>query len=134
MPEVENNLGAALLRQARTEDALPDFVKAQQLDPGEPDYWFNVGLAEYLLGDWGAAARALREALRLQPEAQDARALLLAALDHNGETEEASALRADAPPKDPKDVRPKQDVTRMNATALSRIARIRREMNAGAAR
>jgi tetratricopeptide (TPR) repeat protein len=134
IPEVENNLGAALLRQARYKDALPDFVKAQQLDPGEPDYWFNVGLAEYLLADWGAAARALREALRLQPEAQDARALLLAALDHNGETEEASALRADAPPKDPKDVRPKQDVTRMNATALSRIARIRREMNAGAAR
>jgi tetratricopeptide (TPR) repeat protein len=134
IPEVENNLGAALLRQARYKEALPDFVKAQQLDPGEPDYWFNVGLAEYLLSDWGAAARALREALRLQPEAQDARSLLLAALDHNGETEEANALRADAPPKDPKDVRPKQDVTRMNATALSRIARIRREMNAGAAR
>jgi tetratricopeptide (TPR) repeat protein len=133
-PEVVNNLGAAVLRQARYKDALPDFVKAQQIDPGEPDYWFNVGLTEYLLSDWGAAARALREALRLQPDAVDARSLLLAALDHNGETEEASALRADAPPMDPKDVRPRQDVTRMNATALSRMARVRRDLNAGAAR
>jgi tetratricopeptide (TPR) repeat protein len=133
-PEVMNNLGAAVLRQARYKDALPDFEKAQQIDPGEPDYWFNVGLAEYLLGDWGAAARALREALRLQPEAQDARALLLAALDHNGETEEATALRADTPPQEPKDVRPRQDISRMNATALSRIARVRKELNAGAAR
>ncbi len=134
IPEVENNLGAALLRQARYKDALADFEKAQQLDPGEPDYWFNVGLAKYLLGDWGAASGSLREALRLQPEAQDARALLLAALDHNGETEEANALRADAPPQDVKDVRPKEDVTRMNATSLSRLARVRREMSAGAAR
>ncbi|HEV3220351.1 MAG TPA: tetratricopeptide repeat protein [Candidatus Acidoferrales bacterium] len=134
VPEVANNLGAAVLRQARYKDALPDFEKAKQLDPGEPDYWFNVGLAEYLLGDWGAAGRALREALRLQPEAQDARALLLAALDHNGETEEANALRADAPPRDPTDVRPRQDIPRMNATALSKMARVRREMNAGAAR
>ncbi len=133
-PEVVNNLGAAVLRQARYKDALPDFQKAQLIDPGEPDYWFNVGLAEYLLGDWGAAGHALREALRLQPDAQDARALLLASLDHNGETEEANALRADAPPQDPKAVRPKQDVTKMNATALSRMARVRMEFNAGAAR
>lgn len=134
VPEVVNNLGAAVLRQARYKDALPDFEKAQQIDPGEPDYWFNVGLTEFLLGDWGAAARALREALRLQPDAQDARALLLVALDHNGETEEANALRADAPPVDPKDVRPRQDIAKMNATALSRIARVRKELNAGAAR
>ncbi len=133
-PEVMNNLGAALLREARYKDALPDFEKARQIDPGEPDYWFNVGLGEYLLGDWGAAARALREALRLEPDAQDARALLLAALDHNGETEEANALRADTPPKDPKDVRPRQEIAKMNATALSRIARVRKELNAGAAR
>jgi tetratricopeptide (TPR) repeat protein len=133
-PEVMNNLGAAVLRQARYKDALPDFVKAQQIDPGEPDYWFNVGLTQYLLGDWGAAARALREALRLQPDSADARALLLVALDRNGEAEEAKALRADAPPVDPKEVRPRQDIAKMNATALSRIARVRKELNAGAAR
>jgi tetratricopeptide (TPR) repeat protein len=133
-PELANNLGAAILRQARYKEALPDFEKAKQIDPGEPDYWFNVGLAEYLLSDWGAAARALREAVRLQPDALDARSLLLAALDHNGEAEEAKAIRAEAPPMDPTDVRPRQDVTRMNATALSRMARVRKELNAGAAR
>jgi len=133
-PEVLNNLGTALLRQARHKEALADFEQAQQADPGEPDYWFNVGLAQYLLGDWGAAARALREALRLQPEGQDARELLLAALDKNGEDEEANALRQEAPEPDPRGARPRQDVTKMNATTLARLARVRRELNAGVIR
>lgn len=140
-PGVLSNLGTAMLRQTRYKEAATNFERAEQLDPGEPDYWFNVGLANYLLGDWAKAASSFREAARLQPDSIEARALLLAALDQNGDSEEANALRQDISPADAKtdmmDIRPnvkQQDVTKMNATALARLARVRMGLNTGAVR
>ncbi len=81
-PAVASNLGAALLRQARYKEAIADFERALRLDPGEPDYEFNEGLGKYLTGDWPAASEALREALRLEPNDAQIKALLIASLDH----------------------------------------------------
>jgi Flp pilus assembly protein TadD/TolB-like protein len=144
-PGIINNLGTARLRQTRYKDAATDFDHAQKIDPGEPDYWFNLGLAQYLNSDWAEAARALREVVRLQPDAEDAHALLLAALDRGGNTEEADALRqgaasdnaADPPreniPHDP--ARPQlHDVTKMSATSLAKLARVRMGMSTEAGR
>lgn len=132
------NLGTALLRQARYKEAAANFERAEQSDPGEPDYWFNFGLAQYLLGDFGQAVRALREAGRLQPDSADARNLLIAALDHNGDSAEANALRGAGVVDDAKaaarDLRPKQDIAKLSPTMLAKLARVRMAMNAGAGR
>jgi tetratricopeptide (TPR) repeat protein/TolB-like protein len=144
-PGIINNLGAARLRQTRYKDAASDFDHAQKIDPGEPDYWFNLGLAQYLISDWAESERALREVVRLQPDAEDARALLAAALDRGGNTDEANALRQSAAadtatdppgeniPHDP--ARPQQhDVTKMSVTSLAKLARVRMGMSTEAGR
>nr|HEV7953412.1 tetratricopeptide repeat protein [Candidatus Acidoferrales bacterium] len=144
-PGIISNLGTARLRQTRYKDAAADFDRAQKIDPGEPDYWFNLGLAQYLISDWAESARALREVVRLQPDAEDARALLIAALDHGGNTDEANALRqsaaadtaADPPdaniPHDPARL-PQHDVTKMSVTSLAKLARVRMGMSTEAGR
>ena len=144
-PGTVNNLGTARLRQTRYKEAAADFDRAQKIDPGEPDYWFNLGLAQFLINDWAESARALREVVRLQPDADDARALLIAALDRSGATDEANALRqsaaadnaADPPreniPHDP--ARPAlHDVTKMSVTSLAKLARVRMGMSTEAGR
>jgi tetratricopeptide (TPR) repeat protein len=138
-PGILSNLGTALLREARYKEAAADFERAEQIDPGEPDYWFNLGLADYLLSNWAESSRALGEVVRLQPDSSEARALLAAALDRNGNGDEANALRQGASSgtgkDEPKETNPrKQDVTKMNATALARLARIRVGLNTGAPR
>jgi len=140
-PAVASNLGAALLRQARYKEAVADFERALRLDPGEPDYEFNEGLAQYLAGDWTEASRALREALRFQPDDAQTKALLIAALDRAGESGEANALRSEGRPasaseaaKDAAPAPPRRDVTKLDPTALARLARIRTAFVQGAAR
>jgi Flp pilus assembly protein TadD/TolB-like protein len=143
-PGIISNLGTARLRQTRYKDAAADFDHAERIDPGEPDYWFNLGLAQYLISDWAESVRALHEVVRLQPDAADARALLAAALDHNGNTDEANALRQSASTDDAKDAtqniphdpaRPQQhDVTKMSVTSLAKLARVRMGMSTEAGR
>jgi TolB-like protein len=143
-PGIISNLGTARLRQTRYREAAGDFEHAERIDPGEPDYWFNLGLAHYLISDWAESARALREVVRLQPDSEEARALLLAALDRGGNVDEANALRQSAPsgeekaaaPQDlPHDAaRPRQDVTKMNVTSLAKLARVRMGMSMEAGR
>jgi TolB-like protein len=133
-PGVLSNLGTALLRQGRYAEAAADFSRAKAIDPGEPDYWFNLGLAQYLLGAWEKAAVELRETLRLQPEAAETRELLLVALDKNGNSEEAAELRKDAPPANGTGTRPRQDIAKMSATSLAKFARVRMELMPGVVR
>lgn len=133
-----SNLGTALLRQTRYKEAVTNFERAEQSDPGEPDYWFNLGLAHYLSGDWEKTVQALREVSRLQPDSTDARNLLVAALDRNGDSSDADALRTSAAPTDAnagaKDLSAKQGVAKLSPTSLARMARIRMTVNAGAVR
>jgi len=144
-PGIISNLGTARLRQTRYKEAAGDFEHAERIDPGEPDYWFNLGLAHYLISDWAESARALREVVRLQPDSEEARALLLAALDRGGNVDEATALRQSAAPSGeekaaaPQDLphdpaRPRQDVSKMNPTSLAKLARVRMGMSMEAGR
>jgi len=131
-PEVLSNLGAALLRQARYREALNCFENALKIDAGESDYSFNAALADYLLGDWAPAARHLREALHLLPDDQTVKALLAAALDKMGQTQEANALRSLPVANGGATATMHRDVTKMDATALSRLVRIHADFGAGA--
>jgi Flp pilus assembly protein TadD/TolB-like protein len=75
LTEIYNNLGVVAARRGR-KSAADYFRKAVQADDNDADYRFNLGLTLYKSGDLAAAARQLREALRLQPSDVEAKALL----------------------------------------------------------
>lgn len=96
LPEAVNNLGVAHARLGKPREAAVDFARAAHLDPEDPDYWFNLGLAAMRAHDAAAAVERFREALRRSPEDSEARALLITALEQSGRTPEAAAERKQA--------------------------------------
>jgi Tfp pilus assembly protein PilF len=75
LTEVENNLGVIAARRGRR-GAVEYFQKAVQIDPNDPDYRFNLGLALYKAGDPAGAARQLKEALARRPNDAETRELV----------------------------------------------------------
>jgi tetratricopeptide (TPR) repeat protein len=72
--EVFNNLGAAQSRR-NLPQALENFSKALEGDTADPDYHFNVGVAQWKLSRFNEAAASFRAVLDRNPE--DAQATLL---------------------------------------------------------
>jgi Flp pilus assembly protein TadD len=58
----ENNLGAALLKQARVEEAIPHFRAAAALDPTDPNSNLNIGTYEQMHGNLPAAIELYKKA------------------------------------------------------------------------
>ena len=75
LTEVYNNLGVVTARRGK-HNAAEYFQKAVDADPSDPDYHFNLALADYRAGDTPAASRQLRETLSLRPTDAEAKALL----------------------------------------------------------
>ena len=71
LAEVLNNLGAALSRQGRFEEALRQFEQASQADPQEAAFHFNRGYVLWRLRRLPLAAMAFRKALESRPEDQE---------------------------------------------------------------
>jgi tetratricopeptide (TPR) repeat protein len=80
---VYNNLGASESRRGMPQ-ALDDFRKALESDPGDPDYLFNVGYALWRKGDYTAAADRFRAVLDRVPEDDMATLLLGRCLKKQG--------------------------------------------------
>ena len=81
LPEILNNLGLALAREGKMQDAQADFKHAIELDPDEDDYPFNLGLLAFRANDFNAAAASFREAVQREPDNAEDRALLIQSLD-----------------------------------------------------
>lgn len=95
--EVWNNLGVARARQDKWHEAAAAWQHAQALDPAEPDYGFNLGLAALRNQDPATAVRFFRETLRRKPDDAEARGALVTALERGGRLTEAAAERAALP-------------------------------------
>jgi tetratricopeptide (TPR) repeat protein len=93
LPEILNNLGLALAREGKTQDAEADFKHAVELDPDEDDYPFNRGLLAFRANDFNAAAASFREAVQREPDNAEDRALLIQSLDKAGKKAEADEER-----------------------------------------
>jgi Tfp pilus assembly protein PilF/TolB-like protein len=93
LPEILNNLGLALAREGKTQDAQADFKHAVELDPDEDDYPFNQGLLAFRANDFNAAAASFREAVQREPDNAEDRALLIQSLDKAGKKAEADEER-----------------------------------------
>lgn len=67
------NLGAALLRADRPEEAMSELEEVLQLSPGHPIAHFNLGATAYRLGDRGEAEKNYAAAVASNPGFKEAR-------------------------------------------------------------
>src|SRR5208337_146985 len=61
--QAENNLGMALLRQGRMEEAIPHFRAAAAIDPSDPVSTMNMGIYEHSHGNALAAIEYYKKAV-----------------------------------------------------------------------
>ena len=61
----ENNLGTALLKTGRMEEAIPHFRAAAALDPTDPNSTMNIGTYEQMHGNLPAAIELYRKAAEM---------------------------------------------------------------------
>ena len=96
LPELLNNLAIARARQGKTAAAQTDLRHATELDPGEDDYPFNLGVLALQTNDPAAAADFFREAAEREPDNAEDRALLILSLEKAGKKTEADQERESA--------------------------------------
>jgi tetratricopeptide (TPR) repeat protein len=96
LPEILNDLAISRARQGKTAPAQIDFRRAADLDPGEDDYPFNLGLLALQTNDPVAAAAYFREATEREPDNAEDRALLILSLEKAGKNTEADQERVSA--------------------------------------
>ena len=84
-----NNLGVALRREGRIEEAVANFKEALRIKPQNGDAQNNIGEALLAQGKVDEATPHIMEALRLQPDSAEAHVNLGAALSKRGQFEEA---------------------------------------------
>jgi tetratricopeptide (TPR) repeat protein len=89
--ESQSNLGAALRRHGRLDEAVACLRQALQTRPDLAEVWNNLGNAERDLGHLDAAVAALGEALRLKPGFAKGHNNLGNALRDLGSLDEAAA-------------------------------------------
>jgi tetratricopeptide (TPR) repeat protein len=88
--EVFNNLAAALSRMGRSNQVVHNYQMAIDGDPGEEDFYFNLGYYFWKNGDFASAAKNLRDALQLNPEDAEASYLLAHAMQSLKQTDESA--------------------------------------------
>jgi tetratricopeptide (TPR) repeat protein len=66
----ENNLGTALLNQARVEEAIPHFRAAAALNPTDPNSILNIGIYEQMHGNPAAAVELYKKAAAIARNAR----------------------------------------------------------------
>ena len=86
--------GLTLLIAFNRYEALRSFQRAAELDPGQADARYTLGVTLWQQGDFAAAAEELRAAIRVKPDYAEAYYTLGTVLKQKGEFEEAAkALR-----------------------------------------
>lgn len=74
--EAHNGRGVTAERRGRDDLAVQHFERAVALDRDYEDGWFNLAAARARLGDLNRAADAVKEVLRINPDAEDAKKML----------------------------------------------------------
>ena len=93
--EARSNLGAALARAGRYEEAIAEYDRALSKSPDNPALLLNLGLAYYKTGRPAEAATRFERAASLAPQFKDQVTLLLASCYNGlGKYKQAIALLA----------------------------------------
>jgi tetratricopeptide (TPR) repeat protein len=91
-----NNLGNALQKSGRIEEAISQYIAALQIKPDYAEAYNNLGHALHGLGRLEEAVTQYQEAIRLMPNLAGAHHNLANALQELGRVEEAAAHYAEA--------------------------------------
>jgi Tfp pilus assembly protein PilF/TolB-like protein len=124
LPELLNNLAVAQARNGKFAESESLLERVRQLDPDDQDYSFNLALLKLRANRPDAAVAALRDAVSREPEDNEARALLVAALERSGQKEAAATERTAAPA----DFRGKSAAS-LKPEALARLDRIKTRLD-----
>ena len=84
-----SNLGIALYREGRTDDAIKHYLEALSIKPDYAEAHDNLGLALYREGRIDDAIKHYLEALSIKPDNAEAHINLGLALDREGRTDDA---------------------------------------------
>ena len=96
LPEILNDLAVARARQGKRAAAQSDLRRAAELDPGEDDYPFNLGVLALQTNEPAAAAGYFHDAVEREPDNAEDRALLILSLEKAGNKTEADQERESA--------------------------------------
>ncbi len=130
LPEMRNNLGVAMLRLGKWNEAGTEFDRASALDPEEADYWVNNAISKLIGKQAAAAVVPLERAQKIDPDDKEARALLIATLNFLGRKPEAEAIRPEVSDKaDKSDKQPAPMPNLQDGNALARLARVSRNFD-----
>lgn len=99
----EVNLGEAIFKQGRTDEAIGHFQKALQIEPNLATAHASLGAALFRKGQWNDALAHLRRALEIDPKQAPAHSSLGAALLEMGRPDESLAHLRKALEIDPDD-------------------------------
>lgn len=100
--EVFNNLAVALSRIGKSIQVVHNFERAIKGDPGEADYYFNLGYYYWKSNNFAPAVKYLREALQLNPDDVEASYLLASSLQSLKQPEESASYFQQASRLNPK--------------------------------
>ncbi len=103
-PIVNYNLGVALAKQGRNDEAIVEYQEALRLFPGYVEAHSNLGDALYAIGDLTGAIEQYREAIALNPELAAPRGGLGVALAVRGHVAEAVPHLQKAVDLDPRNI------------------------------
>ncbi len=87
----ENDAALKLAQSGKLVDALPQFLRAMELDPANSEYINNVGVTEMRLGRLDSAMSRFKHALEIDPVNDAAQANLKDLQDYMSKSAEPSA-------------------------------------------
>jgi adenylate cyclase len=91
--EAYGTLGSIRIFSGNPLEAIPALERAMQLDPAYTQQYLHLlGVANLLAGKYETAAALLRQRIRLVPGSDFSRAILVSALGHLGDVEEARRI------------------------------------------
>jgi tetratricopeptide (TPR) repeat protein len=96
-PLLNELLGIALSAQNRNAEALNFLEAATRYAPRDSQFWENLGLCQYRIGEFTSAEASLRCALSLRPESLQASVGLASVLRSVGRAEEAIGIYGQLP-------------------------------------
>lgn len=129
LPEILNNLALARARQSNFSAAQTALGRARDIDPGEDDYPFNLGLLSLQTNDLPAAATHFREAVHREPDKFEDRAFLIYVLEKSGKKPEAAEERESALEEFGPGALPTLRLDAKNGNAIAKYERIKRELD-----
>ncbi|MEE8412030.1 MAG: tetratricopeptide repeat protein, partial [Acidobacteriota bacterium] len=113
LPEAHYNLGLALYRQGRVDEAESRWIRATSIDPDYAEAHYNLGALYYSRGELGAALKRFERAVVIHPTMATAHNALGIAAEASGDVERARRHYAESLRLSPQSVETQRHLARL---------------------